>query len=65
MTASTVLVQGAIDDTHHYNHLDVAVVLFDIQRHISINGNEPSLDEAKALYHRWFLVDPDDGEVAE
>ena len=48
-----------------YQPTDVAVVLFDIQSHVSIDGHEPSLDEAKRLYLRWFgtAPDPDTGWV--
>ena len=47
------------------NHLDIAVVLFDICRFVSVDGGrEPTLTEAKALYRRWFLVEPDNQAVA-
>lgn len=48
-------------DFRDYQPVDVAVVLFDIQSHVSIDGREPSLAEAKQLYSRWFGVDPNCG----
>ena len=45
-------------DFRDYQPVDVAVTLFAIQSHVSIDGHEPSLDEAKQLYSRWFCVDP-------
>ncbi len=44
----------AIRAFRNYQPADTAVVLFDIQSHVSIDGHEPSLDEAKRLYLRWF-----------
>ena len=41
---------------------DVAVTLFAIQSCVSIDGREPSLDDAKHLYSRWFGTDPDGGQ---
>ena len=52
----------AVVDPHHQVS-SAAVVLFDIERHISIHRREPNLVEAKALYRRWCGVDPDSGEA--
>ena len=39
--------------------VDTAMVLFDIRRHVSMDGRDPNLAEAKALYRRWLRADPD------
>ena len=53
-----------VADLRDYQSTGIAVTLFDIRRHVSINGREPNALEAKRLYMRWFRVDPDGQAVA-
>ncbi len=43
-------------DLRDYQPLGVAVILFDIRRHVNIDGREPTLAEAQALYLRWIVA---------
>ena len=64
MTAQENDLDHHIRDNHiRDNHLDIDVVLSDIRRHVSIDGREPSMVEAKALYRHWFIVVVDDQEA--
>ena len=47
---------SAVIDLRNYQ-TGTALVLFDIRRHISIEGREPTLAEAKRLAARWLRVD--------
>ena len=47
---------SAVIDLRDYTN-GTALVLFDIRRHVSINGRTPTLDEAKRFYARWLGVD--------
>ena len=53
MTARAI---SATADLRDYLHAGIAVVLFDIRRHVAIDGREPTLDEAQALYLRWIAA---------
>jgi len=51
----------ATDLDHRQQHAvvprtDIAIVVFDLQEHVSIDCREPTLAEALDMYERWFRV---------
>jgi hypothetical protein len=54
MTARANSRSTGIIDLRDYQTTGAHVLLFDIRRHVNIDGRQPTLAEAQALYRRWI-----------
>ena len=57
---------GVADPRHHHRLTRVAVVLFDIARHVrGVAGHELTRTEAVELYTRWFGLPRETATMAD